>query len=62
MFFLFFTQSYAQNPWKDASFQELQEYARALSLDIRADVLSKEELLELEANGSLSDETIETFL
>ena len=40
----------------------MYEYARALSLDIRADVLSKEELLELEASGSLSDETIESWL
>ena len=40
---------------------KMYEYARALSLDIRADVLSRE-LLELETSGSLSDETIESWL
>ena len=51
MFFLFLTQVYAQNPWKDASFQELQEYARALSLDIRADD-------ELQASATKLDERV----
>ena len=62
MFLLFIAQSLAENPWEDASYQDLYEYARALSLDIRADVLSKEELQDIESAGSLSDEIIESWL
>ena len=63
MFLLFATaQLWAENPWEDASYQDLHGYARALSLDLRAEVLTPEELLELENSGALSSTVIEEWL
>ena len=53
---------FAQNPWEDASYQDLHGYARALSLDLRAEVLTPEELLEIESSGEVSQMMIEEWL
>ena len=52
----------ADDPWVDASKQDLHGYVRALSLDLRGVVPSSAELLEIEAAGRLSDEMLESWL
>ncbi|MEC9389296.1 MAG: hypothetical protein VX944_04410 [Myxococcota bacterium] len=52
----------AGDPWVDAADQDLQEYARAVSLDLRGVVPSEAELVSLEAEGELSDAVINEWL
>jgi len=52
----------ADDPWADASTQDLHGYARAVSLDLRGVVPSTDELAAIEAAGTLDDTTLDAWL
>ena len=52
----------AGDPWTDASSQDLQGYARALSLDLRGNVPAAEELLVIEEAGEIPEELLDSWL
>ena len=50
------------NPWEDASSQDLLGYARALSLDLRGNVPTPEELEAIESSGEVSSTMLDSWL
>ncbi|MEC7985995.1 MAG: hypothetical protein VX278_12595 [Myxococcota bacterium] len=53
---------WADENWSDASLRDQNQYARSVSLDLRGRVPTKEEMLEIEASGGLSDQMLDVWL
>ena len=52
----------AGDPWTDAASQDLLGYARALSLDLRGVVPAQDELMDIEADGEVTDQRLDEWL